>query len=181
VLRRRAGLMPSALMELSHAALRPTRGAALAFARLDLARSTVSFCGTGNISAVSYGTGKPGLSGAGGRATVGASALADASSDARASYQIISRNGIVGHTMRGTQEFELAWRAGGVLILHSDGVGTRWDLDAWPGLAHQSAVVIAAVLYRDFARRTDDATVVVVKAQPGVQLIHEHATVAHPH
>lgn len=189
VLRKRAGLMPGALMELSHAALRPTRGAALALARFDLVRSTVSFCGTGNISAVAYGTGKPNHGASGDRATLSgrrgasnsASSAADAPGDTRASYQIVSRNGIVGHTMRGTQEFELAWRDNGVLILHSDGVGTRWDLDAWPGLAHQSAVVIAAVLYRDFSRRSDDATVVVVKAQPGVQLPHEHATAAHPH
>jgi anti-sigma regulatory factor (Ser/Thr protein kinase) len=184
VLRRRAGLMPGALMELSHAALRPTRGAALALARFDLVRSTVSFCGTGNISAVAYGTGKPnhGAAGHGASASAGNTAdEADAAIDARSSYQIVSRNGIVGHTMRGTQEFELAWRNNGVLILHSDGVGTRWDLDAWPGLAQQSAVVIAAVLYRDFSRRRDDATVVVVKAQPGVQLTHEHAIAAHPH
>ncbi|POR50145.1 anti-sigma regulatory factor (Ser/Thr protein kinase) [Paraburkholderia eburnea] len=186
VLRRRAGLMPGALMELSHAALQPTRGAALALARFDLARSSVSFCGTGNISAVAYATGKPGPGdprpgGAGQRARTGASAPADAPDDARASYQLVSRNGIVGHTMRGAQEYEFAWRANSVLILHSDGVGTRWDLDAWPGLARQSAVMIAAVLYRDFARRNDDATVVVVKAQPGVQLTHENAAAAHPH
>ncbi len=182
VLRKRAGLTPGALMELSHAALRPTRGAALALARFDLVRSSVSFCGTGNISAVTYGTGKPGHGAAEHGATISSSADgADTGSGAHASYQIVSRNGIVGHTMRGTQEFELAWRESGVLILHSDGVGTRWDLDAWPGLAHQSAVVIAAVLYRDFSRRRDDATVVVVKAQPGVQLTHEHAAAAHPH
>ncbi|WP_027820789.1 ATP-binding protein [Paraburkholderia bannensis] len=182
VLRKRAGLTPGALMELSHAALRPTRGAALALARFDLVRSSVSFCGTGNISAVTYGTGKPGHGAAEHGATISSSSDgADTGSGAQASYQIVSRSGIVGHTMRGTQEFELAWRESGVLILHSDGVGTRWDLDAWPGLAHQSAVVIAAVLYRDFSRRRDDATVVVVKARPGVQLTHEHAAAAHPH
>jgi hypothetical protein len=184
VLRRRAGLLPAALMELSHAALRPTRGAALALARFDFVRASVSFCGTGNISAVAYGTGRPGLAGAASSSissSISSSHLAGAQSDVRPSYQLVSRNGIVGHTMRGTQEFELAWRPHSLLILHSDGVGTRWDLDAWPGLAHQPAVVIAAVLYRDFSRRRDDATVVVVKAQPGVQLTHEYATAAHPH
>ncbi|WP_321817148.1 MULTISPECIES: ATP-binding SpoIIE family protein phosphatase [unclassified Paraburkholderia] len=188
VLRRRAGLLPAALMELSHAALRPTRGAALALARFDLVRASVSFCGTGNIAAVAYGTGRPGLAGAASSASLSSNSSSNSSTnsisaqgDARPSYQIVSRNGIVGHTMRGTQEFELAWRANSLLILHSDGVGTRWDLDAWSGLAHQPAVVIAAVLYRDFSRRRDDATVVVVKAQPGVQLNHEYATAAHPH
>jgi len=56
------------------------------------------------------------------------------------------------------------WPRNALLILHSDGIGTRWDLGAYPGLHLQPAVMIAAVLYRDFSRRRDDATVVVVKA-----------------
>ncbi|MCX5540910.1 SpoIIE family protein phosphatase [Paraburkholderia sp. CNPSo 3076] len=181
VLRRRAGLAPAALMELSHAALRHTRGAALALVRIDLARGALAFCGTGNISAVAYGAGRPAQRrppdsrtldsrSSAGRAHWPASAGAPS---ARECYQLVSRNGIVGHTMRGIQEFELTWGENALLVLHSDGIGTRWDLAAWPGLANQPAVVIAAVLYRDFARRRDDATVVVVRARPGVQLNHE--------
>ncbi|QGZ65861.1 ATP-binding protein [Paraburkholderia acidisoli] len=180
VLRRRAGLPPAELMELSHAALRATRGAALALVRLDLARATLAFCGTGNISAVAYGMGKPNLAQLNANASESRLAPPAHGPSERDSYQIVSRNGIVGHTMRGTQEFELTWSANALLILHSDGIGTRWDLSAWPGLANQPAVVIAAVLYRDFARRRDDATVVVVRARPGVQLNHEHAFAAHP-
>ena len=175
VLRRRPGLAPAALMELAHAALRPTRGAALALVRLDLARGALGFCGTGNISAVAYGMGRPTES-----TPRRLTSTSSPSAPTRASYQLVSRNGIVGHTMRGTQEFELAWGENAMLILHSDGIGTRWDLDTWPGLANQPAVVIAAVLYRDFARRRDDATVVVVRARPGVQLNHERPAVAHP-
>ncbi|MCP3713310.1 ATP-binding protein [Paraburkholderia sp. CNPSo 3274] len=171
VLRRRAGLAPAALMELSHAALRPTRGAALALVRIDLARGALAFCGTGNISAVAYGAGRP-VDSRGPTGHTHRPASAGAPS-ARGCYQLVSRNGIVGHTMRGTQELELTWGENALLVLHSDGIGTRWDLAAWPGLANQPAVVIAAVLYRDFARRRDDATVVVVRARPGVQLNHE--------
>ncbi|MEX3961886.1 ATP-binding protein [Paraburkholderia sp. EG286B] len=170
VLRRRAGLAPAALMELSHAALRPTRGAALALVRIDLARGALAFCGTGNISAVAYGAGRPIDNRVSGGHT---HRPASAAPSARECYQLVSRNGIVGHTMRGIQEFELTWSENALLVLHSDGIATRWDLAAWPGLANQPAVVIAAVLYRDFARRRDDATVVVVRARPGVQLNHE--------
>ncbi|MCP3723625.1 SpoIIE family protein phosphatase [Paraburkholderia sp. CNPSo 3272] len=171
VLRRRAGLAPAALMELSHAALRHTRGAALALVRIDLVRGALAFCGTGNISAVAYGAGRP----IDKRASAGhAQRPAGAGAPpARECYQLVSRNGIVGHTMRGIQEFELTWNENALLVLHSDGIGTRWDLAAWPGLANQPAAMIAAVLYRDFARRRDDATVVVVRARPGVQLNHE--------
>lgn len=171
VARRRAGLPPAAMMEQADAALRATRGAAIAFARFDLAGACMTFCGTGNISAIAYGTGHP-------RNRL--ARLPDVrGSSPRESYQLMSRNGIVGHTMRGTQEFEMSWNADAMLILHSDGVGTRWDLSSYPGLHRQPAVIIAAVLYRDFSRRRDDATVVVVKARPGVQFSHEYAFAAH--
>ncbi|BCF95579.1 TorS-related protein [Paraburkholderia sp. PGU19] len=175
VARRRAGRSPAALMELAHAALRPTRGAAVAIARLDLARSQLVFTGTGNIAASIFNTGKPALIGG------GASHNASTSSEsARNTWQLTSRNGIVGHTMRDSQEFEVPWTRDALLILHSDGIGTRWDLAAYPGLHLQPAVMIAAVLYRDFSRRRDDATVVVVKADQGVHFRNDDPHIAHP-
>ncbi|CAN7162161.1 ATP-binding protein [Paraburkholderia sp. SIMBA_054] len=174
VARRRAGRSPAALMELAHGALRPTRGAAVAIARLDLARSQLVFTGTGNIAASIFNTGKPAL--VGGGAGRSASTAADS---ARNSWQFTSRNGIVGHTMRDSQEFEVTWTRDALLILHSDGIGTRWDLAAYPGLHLQPAVMIAAVLYRDFSRRRDDATVVVVKADQGVHFRHDDPHIAH--
>ncbi|MCO4879633.1 ATP-binding protein [Paraburkholderia caribensis] len=175
VARRRAGRSPATLMELAHGALRPTRGAAVAMARLDLARSQLVFTGTGNIAASIFNTGKPAL--VGGGASLGSSTAAEA---ARNAWQLTSRNGIVGHTMRDSQEFEVAWTRDALLILHSDGIGTRWDLAAYPGLHLQPAVMIAAVLYRDFSRRRDDATVVVVKADQGVHFRHDDPHTAHP-
>ncbi|WP_227243427.1 ATP-binding protein [Paraburkholderia caribensis] len=175
VARRRAGRSPATLMELAHGALRPTRGAAVAMARLDLTRSQLVFTGTGNIAASIFNTGKPAL--VGGGASLGSSTAAEA---ARNAWQLTSRNGIVGHTMRDSQEFEVAWTRDALLILHSDGIGTRWDLAAYPGLHLQPAVMIAAVLYRDFSRRRDDATVVVVKADQGVHFRHDDPHTAHP-
>ncbi|MEI5997194.1 ATP-binding protein [Paraburkholderia bengalensis] len=161
VVRRRAGRSPAVLMELAHAALRPTRGAAVAIARLDLTRSQLMFAGTGNIAASVFNVGKPALVTGGTAAAASASSAADSG---RSSWQLVSRNGIVGHAMRDSQEFEVTWARDAMLILHSDGIGTRWNLAAYPGLHLQPSVVIAAVLYRDFARRRDDATVVVVKS-----------------
>jgi len=175
VARRRAGRSPAALMELAHGALRPTRGAAVAIARLDLARSQLVFTGTGNIAASIFNTGKPALVSGGASHTV-----STAADSVRNSWQLTSRNGIVGHTMRDSQEFEVPWTRGALLILHSDGIGTRWDLAAYPGLHLQPAVMIAAVLYRDFSRRRDDATVVVVKADQGVHFRHDDPHIAHP-
>ena len=50
-----------------------------------------------------------------------------------------------------------------MVILHSDGIATRWDIDSYPGLVFRHPSLIAAVLYRDFARQRDDAMVVVLR------------------
>jgi anti-sigma regulatory factor (Ser/Thr protein kinase) len=178
---RRAGRPPAALMQYAHDALRSTRGAAVAIARIDLVRSVLSFSGTGNIAAAVSGASRPALvSGQFGHTSSGASSAHGERNSGRSSersternnWQLTSRNGIVGHTMRDAQEFEVPWTRNAMLILHSDGIGTRWDLSAYPGLQLQPSVVIAAVLYRDFARGRDDATVVVVKADQGVHFTH---------
>jgi hypothetical protein len=49
------------------------------------------------------------------------------------------------------------------LLLHSDGIATQWDLDRYPGLLSRDPSLIAGIVYRDFKRGRDDATVVVVK------------------
>jgi hypothetical protein len=40
----------------------------------------------------------------------------------------------------------------------SDGLGTHWSLDAYPGLSGRHPTLIAAVLYRDFDRGRDDVS-----------------------
>ena len=65
--------------------------------------------------------------------------------------------------MRKVQEFEIPWPAGSALVMHSDGIGSRWTLERYPGLLTRDPAVIAAVLYRDFCRGTDDATVLVAR------------------
>jgi anti-sigma regulatory factor (Ser/Thr protein kinase) len=129
---------PEAVVHALHAALRPTRGAALAVTELDLIARSVRFSGVGNITAT----------------------LESANQKARG---LVSHNGIAGHEARRIQEFSVPWPAKGVLVVHSDGIQTQWKLDAYPGLQARHASVIAGVLYRDFRRKGDDATVVVIK------------------
>lgn len=154
VLQALPGRAPGELLERMHEALRPTRGAAAAVARIDLSAARVIFAGIGNISACVIDERDAGFN-VSGRIRVPGSTQ---------SRQLASHNGIVGHAMRKTQEFEADWPDGGMLVMHSDGLGTRWDIARYPGLSNQRAPLIAATLYRDFSRRRDDATVVVVKA-----------------
>jgi hypothetical protein len=74
---------------------------------------------------------------------------------------MISLNGTAGHVARKIQTFEYPCSEG-LLLMHSDGLATGWSLDRYPGIARMDPTLIAAVLYRDFARRRDDATVLVV-------------------
>lgn len=138
-----AFVAPAVMIGHAHAALRATRGAALAAARIEADPGRVRFAGIGNISAsvVMPGT----LAAAGMR------------------RQLISHNGIVGYAMRKVTEVEAPWPDDTLLVLHSDGLGTHWDLDDYPGLHARHPAIVAAVLYRDFARGRDDVTVVVCR------------------
>lgn len=131
------GLTPTTLMEDAHRALRSTRGAAVAMVELQWPQQLVRFVGIGNISALV-------LDGANRR-------------------HLVSHNGIVGHEMRKVQEFTTPWNSGALLILHSDGLATHWNLADYAGLALHDPSLIAGVLYRDFTRGRDDVTVVVVR------------------
>jgi anti-sigma regulatory factor (Ser/Thr protein kinase) len=128
---------PGALMEICHSALTSTRGAAGAAARIALAKNQGSFAGIGNIACRVETTGER--------------------------RQLVSHSGTLGHVMRRVQEFDFAFPAGALLILHSDGLKTRWTSADYPGLMSRHAGLIAGVLYRDHERGRDDVTVVVLK------------------
>ncbi len=49
------------------------------------------------------------------------------------------------------------------MILHSDGLVTRWDLGIYPGLTRSEPGILAGILYRDHRRGRDDVTVVVAR------------------
>jgi anti-sigma regulatory factor (Ser/Thr protein kinase) len=137
-LRTHPQLAPAALIEFAHGALRSTRGAALAVADLDLTRE-VRYAGIGNIAG-----------------------MTEAPDGNR---HMVSHAGIVGHEARKIQEFVYPWTQDMLLVMHSDGLATHWDLDQYPGLAGRSPSLIAGVLYRDFTRGRDDVTVIVAKQQ----------------
>ena len=126
-------------MERAHQALRSSRGAAVAVARIDRRRGPLTFSGIGNIAGHIY-------------------------SGARGSQHLVSVNGTAGFQSQRIREFSYPWPENGMLILYSDGLATNTSIEAHPGLALRDPALIAGVLYRDFSRRNDDATAVVAKA-----------------
>jgi hypothetical protein len=74
--------------------------------------------------------------------------------------RMVSLAGTAGHVARKIQGFEYPY-AGGLVILYSDGLATSWTLDRYPGLLNAHPTLVAGILYRDFARRRDDVTILV--------------------
>ncbi|HEX7708907.1 MAG TPA: SpoIIE family protein phosphatase [Thermoanaerobaculia bacterium] len=135
-----AGLVePVRLLERAHVALKPTRGAAVAVAVIRPRDRELRFAGIGNISA-SIKTGSD-------------------------SKSLVSVSGIVGHQVRAYQEFRYEWQPDSMLIMHSDGLTSRWTFDQLGGLATRHPATIAAALGRDFARERDDRCVLVVREE----------------
>jgi anti-sigma regulatory factor (Ser/Thr protein kinase) len=137
VLHRYRPSTPVALLEHIHRELHGTRGAAVATAWLDPATGRVTFAGLGNISGTIVSS--------------------------EGSRSMASGNGTAGHRSGTIREYEYEAPPGSSIILHSDGVATRWDLAAYPGLQMRAPAVIAGVLMRDFLRGRDDASVIVAR------------------
>jgi anti-sigma regulatory factor (Ser/Thr protein kinase) len=126
---------PSIAMVNFHHALSGGRGAAAACARLNVSAMNLNYAGVGNIS--------------------GSVVTRDRSRG------MVSHNGTLGVQLLRTQQFDYEWPLGSRVVMHSDGLSARWSVTAYPGLHLRHSAVVAAVLYRDFVRRRDDATVVV--------------------
>jgi anti-sigma regulatory factor (Ser/Thr protein kinase) len=128
---------PTPILQDSHDSLKKTRGAAMAVSALQPDRQLVSFAGVGNIGASIVGT--------------------------ETSRGMASHNGTVGHHLQRIQEFTLPWSSDSILVMHSDGLKSGWDLKRYPGIWNKHPALIAGMLYRDFSRERDDVTVLIAK------------------
>lgn len=128
---------PVELMASIHTGMAGTRGGAVAVARFEGATGNVRFAGIGNI--------------------------AGSLQSAEGSRGLASHPGIVGVQARRAQPFDFPQSAGRLLLLHSDGLQSRWSLRDYPGLVNRHPAVVAALLYRDFTRGRDDVTVFAIR------------------
>jgi anti-sigma regulatory factor (Ser/Thr protein kinase) len=72
-------------------------------------------------------------------------------------------NGTLGAGVKRITELRHPWVDRSFLVMHSDGIKARWSLDDYPGVFRKHPGLIAGLLYRDFQRGGDDATVIVVR------------------
>lgn len=142
---RSAHLPPAELLRRLDDALRGTRGAAVAVAQLDVRHGRLRFAGIGNVGA---------------RLREGGSWR-----------HLLSRPGIVGaHRPSTLPESEAVWAADRLLVLHSDGLPSRWAPPADLRLLSADPAVTAAVTVRDAGSSArpvrDDTAVAVLSPTP---------------
>jgi anti-sigma regulatory factor (Ser/Thr protein kinase) len=137
VAREQPALSPEALLSALHDALRSTRGAAAAVASVFPAEGRGVYAGVGNIRGFVCERG--------------------------ATRHLVSHNGTLGQQVRRIQPFDFEFGQRALLVMHSDGITSHWNLDAYPGIARHHPSAIAATVFRDHARGRDDATVAVLR------------------
>lgn len=130
---------PVTLIAVLDRAMTSTRGGAVGMARFDAAADTLRYAGIGNI--------------------------AGSLQSIDASRGLASHPGIVGVQSRRAQSFDFPQAGGKLLVMHSDGLQSRWNLRDYPGLALRHPAVIAALLHRDFTRGRDDVTVLAIRLE----------------
>jgi anti-sigma regulatory factor (Ser/Thr protein kinase) len=124
------------LIEYVHGGLRATRGAAVSIARFDAPAKKIVFSGIGNVAGMTVVAGE--------------------------TKRMVSMAGTAGFAARKIQSFDYPFERG-LVILYSDGLATSFTTERYTNLANLHPSLIAAILYRDFNRRRDDATVLVAK------------------
>jgi anti-sigma regulatory factor (Ser/Thr protein kinase) len=125
---------PRNILQRAHRSMSKTRGGGAAVARFS--NGSLAYAGVGNIAGYLVSPEK--------------------------SQGLVSHNGTLGLNHRPAQQLEYSVTPGALLIMHSDGLSARWDLRQHPGLLRAHPALIAAALYRDHGRNSDDATVVVI-------------------
>jgi anti-sigma regulatory factor (Ser/Thr protein kinase) len=128
--------LPS-LMSAVHAGLRSTRGAAVSVLELDGEAGVVRSCGAGNVTA----------------------RLLSGGSD----KTLLSQHGTAGVQMRTPEEARTDWPDHAILVVHSDGIETRWSPQRLMPVLARDPALAAAILWRDHNRGRDDSTVVVLR------------------
>ncbi len=126
---------PAALLERVHRRMSGTRGGAVGI--VQLTGQVARFAGLGNVAA---------------------SILSDGSRKS-----MLSIPGIAGHQARTIRQFEYQAPPGAAVILHSDGISSRWEAAALPGLEARDPLLIAAMLLAEAGIHRDDAGVLVLK------------------
>jgi anti-sigma regulatory factor (Ser/Thr protein kinase) len=121
------------IVRASHEALRPTRGAVLGLAAVDCTTGVIEYAGIGNTDIRVLG--------------------------GRTPMRFISLNGTLGSRLERVKVFKEQLPKVATIIMSTDGISERWDLESYPGLLGLHPQLLCAAVLRDFSRSNDDATI----------------------
>jgi len=131
---------PMDILRQLNTAIKKTRGMVATVVIVDLLHKTWKFCGIGNISTRFTGV--------------------------HLARSYLSYNGIVGHNIPNTLNDQIYSQDDyQQIILCSDGIRSRWEHARLPDITKQDLIVQAAAIYKDFARKTDDMSIIIGKLQ----------------
>ncbi len=129
---------PVNIIKAMHEKVRRTRGLVGVIAVFDKTTSLLKLCGVGNV-AVRLFTGLQ-------------------------LKNYMSYNGTVGLNMPNSlKESVFPIEKNQHLIMCTDGIQSRWNLSHYPSIFKFDNTILAAALYRDYSRGTDDASVLIAK------------------
>jgi anti-sigma regulatory factor (Ser/Thr protein kinase) len=129
---------PAEILRDIHSSVKKSRGLVATIATVDYNSEVWAICGIGNINTRIF--------------------------DGLENKTYAPYNGIIGHNIPRTLNNTIVpYKRHQIIVMHSDGLRTRWNLNDMASIFKQGAGVIAASLYKENLRGTDDATILVGK------------------
>ncbi|MDM0104274.1 ATP-binding protein/SpoIIE family protein phosphatase [Variovorax sp. J22R24] len=125
------------IVEQVHLDLKTTRGAAVCLVRLSGDDETLRCAGAGNV------------------AVRVVSGVYDRS--------MVTQHGTAGVQIRKPDETSMVLPLHALVVVHSDGIASRWDTQHILPVLGRDPALVAAILMRHHSRKRDDATIVVVR------------------
>ncbi|GAB3954889.1 serine/threonine protein kinase [Spirosoma harenae] len=127
---------PADIIRHIHQSVKKTRGLVGSVVVYDNQNKQWNWCGVGNIST--------------------------RISSAITNKNFLSYNGIIGMNLPATMNNHiLPLERGQLLIMCSDGVQSRWDITRYTSIQRYDLSILAAAIYKDYSRHTDDTSVFV--------------------
>ena len=125
-----------ALMQSLHEKLCGTRGGVAIVGKLDFERLQLRYVGVGNIVLRKFGV---------------------------VMKREVTQEGVLGYHVRTLREKMLQLSRGDVVVMHTDGITSQFDINDYPQILRDDAKTIANKLLEKFSKNNDDATCLVVR------------------
>lgn len=127
---------PTRILEELHEYIKPSIGASVGVALINTEQVTMEFAGVGNISAYVL---------------------------SQNDVSFVSNDGVIGGQYRRCTSHKTTLKAGDLIVIHSDGIQSRFYTQYQQGQKQQSAGVFLTYIFKYFAKEHDDASCIVYR------------------